>query len=89
MTNGKLYKSWLPLGMEIFHSFFIFSLLMASMTSHSHDGRHDEAPCGPDQTDGEHGEADVLGLVEVTRQVTEVKQWTILCQKCKPLVGKY
>ena len=62
---------------------------MASMTSHSHDSRHDEAPCGPDQTDGEHGEADVLGLVEVTRKVTEVEQWTILFQNCKSLEWKY
>ena len=32
----------------------------------SHDGGDDEAPRGPDEADGEHGEADVLGLVEVT-----------------------
>ena len=68
--------------MEIFYSFFIFSTLMASMTSHSHDGRHNEAPCGPDQTDGEHGEADVLGLVEVTRQVTVVEHHKSLVRKC-------
>ena len=32
----------------------------------SHDGGGDEGPRGPDETDGEHGEADILGLVEVT-----------------------
>ena len=47
-------------------SFIGFIVLWPALAADSHDGRDDEDPRSPDETDGEHGEADILGLIEVT-----------------------
>ena len=43
-----------------------YTLSAAPLAGDSHDGRDDEDPRGPDETDGKHREADILGLIEVT-----------------------
>ena len=40
-----------------------------------HDNSNDEEPRGPDEADNEHGEADVSGLIVITRKEWFTDEW--------------